>query len=383
MRKLISILTVHFGTNHGSALQSYALSSFLNNNWFETKVIDYVPRRYGLWASYYSARKGRYPLWVIILYFPAFLFKTYPNRRRFEKFLNAYVPLTERFTDQCELRQNPPKSDVYIVGSDQVWNDDYNGKDELSYYLNFVKNGKKIAYAASFGKPYPLPDKDIERIKDYISNFDLVSVRENDGVDILKQANINSYHVIDPTFLLTDKEWDSFSENSKLNMPANKYILVYVMDGVYDNLLNNACIIKEKTNFSVVVISFTKIKDSRIDNCYYKCTPVDFVKLVRNSEFVVTNSFHGTAFSIILKKLFLIVGKEKYNSRMVSLLQKLGLLQRFIKFDQVVDKNDLKSILVYDDVLDMQDNLNNWIDYSKRLLLDSINDEKYVKEPLV
>ena len=68
---------------------------------------------------------------------------------------------------------------------------------------------------------------------------------------------------------------------------------------------------------------------------------------------------------------------------MVSLLQKLGLLQRFIKFDQVVDKNDLKSILVYDDVLDMQDNLNNWIDYSKRLLLDSINDEKYVKEPLV
>ncbi len=383
MSKSIRILTIHFGTNHGSALQTFALSKFLNDNGFETKVIDYIPKRYRLWNNYYNSRKREHPLWILLLYFPIFAFKSLPNRLRFEKFLKACIPLTKRYTNPNELKQNPPKADIYIVGSDQVWNDDYNGKNELSYYLDFVENGKKIAYAASFGKSFPLIEEEIEKIRPYLSKFDLVTVREKDGVDILNQADINAFHVIDPTFFLTDEEWKMFSEDHKLDVPKEKYILVYVMDGVYDNLLKNACVIKEITNYSIVVVCFTKIKDSRVDKCFCNCTPIEFVKLIRNSEFVLTNSFHGTAFSINLKKRFLTIGKERYNSRMASLLQKLGLLQRFIKFDQVVDKNDLKSILVYDDVLDMQDNLNNWIDYSKRLLLDSINDEKYVKEPLV
>lgn len=375
MHKTISILTIHFGTNHGSALQAFALSRFLNNSAFDTKVIDYIPKRYGLWNNYYNSKKREHPLWILLLYFPLFAFRILPNRLRFESFLKANVPLTKRYTNRNELKQNPPKSDIYIAGSDQIWNDDYNGEQEFSYYLDFVKNGRKIAYAASFGKPFPLTEKEIEKIKPYLSKFDLVTVREKDGVDILNQADVRSFHVIDPTFFLADKEWEMFSKNSKLDIPKEKYILVYVMDGVYDNLLKNAYFIKEKTNYSIVVVCFNKIKDSRVNKCFYNCTPFDFVKLMQNSEFVLTNSFHGTAFSINLKKRFLTIGKERYNSRMISLLQKLGLLQRFIKFNQVVDNNDLKNLLVYDDILGMQDNLNNWIDYSKSLLLDAINEK--------
>ena len=163
MHKTISILTIHFGTNHGSALQTFALSKFLKKNAFETKVIDYIPKRYGLWTSYYNSKKREHSLWLLLLYFPIFAFKILPNRLRFEKFLKAYVPLTKRYTNQSELKENPPKSDIYIAGSDQIWNDDYNGEQEFSYYLDFVKNGRKIAYAASFGKPVPLTEKEIDK----------------------------------------------------------------------------------------------------------------------------------------------------------------------------------------------------------------------------
>ena len=315
----IGILTIHFGVNHGSVLQAYALNKFLSSSGNDVKTINYIPKRYRVWNTLYKEKRNKYPLFVLILYYPVALIRSYKGRYIFKTFLDDNLPLTNRIGNIDGLRKIASNFDCLIVGSDQVWNEDYNGKKETAYYLDFVpKEINKIAYAASFGKDKLSSESEYERIGKYLSSFSRLSVREEEGIEILSKMGLYATHVVDPVFLLDESEWLSFAnDNIKIN---GKYILVYVMDGLYDTLLINAELIKIKLGCKIVVVSFYKIIDKRIDIMLYNITPDSFVNLVHNSEFVITNSFHGTAFSILMGKRALIIGKNKYNSRIKSLL---------------------------------------------------------------
>jgi polysaccharide pyruvyl transferase WcaK-like protein len=335
---IIGIVTIHFGTNHGSALQSYALTRVLNKNGHNVKIIDYIPERYNAWKSLKERKASQYPQIIIFGYYLYTARKRMKIRRIFERFLINNVPLTRRYTKPDELKSNPPKADVYITGSDQVWNYDYNTQNDYTYFLDFVPKGKKkVSYAASFGKD-KLTDEEINEYLPMLRKFDAISVRESSALDILRAINCNGVNTLDPTFLIDKDEWVEIvgTTNNK-----NKYLLIYVMDGLYDKLLDCGEKIAQALGLKIYVVSFSRIKDKRIDKNFIYCNPFDFVRMMNEATFVVTNSFHGTAFSIILNKPFISVAKSKYNTRITCLLELFGLNSRFI-----VDNFDLNKALL-------------------------------------
>lgn len=369
--KKVNIITIHFGTNHGSVLQAYALSSYLKSIGCDAKIIDYVPERYKMWNSLVLRKRAQYPMPILMAYYPIFVLKSLRVRNLFDRFVKHNLNLTNRYNDNEELKKNPPKADVYVCGSDQVWNNDYNGSEDFSYFLDFIpKNGKRVAYAASFGKENISNQKYIDKIKFLLGFFDNISVREKDALDILEKMEIPSIHVVDPVFLLSKEQWFSFATPIRVK---ERYTLVYVMDGLYQELLEYAQKIKEQTGNKIYVVSFNKIKDNRIDKCYYLTNPKDFVGLVHNADTVVTNSFHGTAFSILFQKKFLTIGKEKYNSRMLSLLNKMSLSDHFVPTGEEVNGEKVMMLIQRDDIDNEEIKLQEWIELSKKFIHNSLD----------
>lgn len=368
--KCVKVITIHFGTNHGSVLQSYALSNYLKSVGSDTQVIDYVPARYKIWNSLVAKKRGQYPLPVLIAYYPFAILKSFRVRKMFEDFLKENLSLTKRYDNNEELKKSPPKADVYVTGSDQVWNNDYNGNSDYSYFLDFApKESKRIAYAASFGKENISEQNYINSIKPLLKAFDAISVREADAKILLNELEVPSKHVVDPVFLLTKEQWMSFSNPI---LKAESYILVYVMDGLYGELLDYAEKLKEQTGKKIYVVSFKKIKDERITKCFHMANPKDFVGLVAGADAVVTNSFHGTAFSVLFQKDFISIGKEKYNSRMISLLKKLGLESHFVPTGDNLSSDILIKTIKYNDVETVDKTLQEWIKQSKDFIEKSL-----------
>ena len=369
--KKIKIITIHFGTNHGSVLQAYALSTYLKSVGCDAQIIDYVPDRYKIWNSLVSKRREQYPLPVILAYYPIAVLKSFRIRKKFESFLKKNLELTARYSSNEKLKINPPAADAYISGSDQVWNNDYNGKNEFSYFLDFApEKSKRIAYAASFGKESISEEEYANKIKPLLQSFDAVSVRESDAQGILHEMEITSTHVVDPVFLLSKDQWKAFGNSRQSEEP---YILVYVMDGLYNELLDYAQKLKEKTGKKIYVVSFKKIKDERIAKCFHMANPKDFIGLVENADAVVTNSFHGTAFSVLFQKKFTSIGKERYNSRMISLLEKLDLKSHFVASGMNLSGEVIEKTIQRNNIENVDKKLQEWIKTSKEFLGNSLN----------
>lgn len=325
-------ITIHFGVNHGSALQTYALSKHLTKEGHDVSVIDYIPERYKLWNT---IKDKRAPLVIKIAYYLIIYPSRITKRRTFEKFLSDNVKLTKRFNEE-ELMYNPPKADAYIAGSDQIWNKDYNGDGEYSYFLPFSKaDGNKIAYAASFGRN-EIDKEEKAEIIPFIKKIKHISVREDSGLKILKECGIDrGITVLDPTLLLNSEEWREIA--CKKNN-SERYLLVYVMDHKFEKLIDYGEKIANRLNLKIYVISFKKIKDKRIDRNYTNINPSEFLNLFDNASYVVSNSYHGILFSINFKKNFVAVAKHNYNTRIESILQLLKLEDRFVYNDFNIKK---------------------------------------------
>lgn len=368
--KSVGVITIHYGVNHGSALQSFALCTYLKKIGCDAHLINYIPPRYRFWNEYFQDRKKRHSIFAILAFYPIYCLREMPNRLRFKRFTKKFLPLTREYRTNKELLKKPPQFDLYLVGSDQVWNMDYNGLTEKSYFLNFVSDSnKKNAYASSFGKSYPLSSEEMDFIIPFLKDFRTITVREKDGVDILNSAGIVSTHVVDPVFLLNRQEWMSFCSDNISKFPKNKeYILVYVMDGEYERLFDVASRFSKKMNCPIYAVSFTKIVDSRIEKCFYDFAPQGFVDILSKASLIVTNSFHGTAFSVLFGKRFIVCEKGQYNSRMRSLLQRINCQRRCIAIDQQIDENIVSSIIGSNDLIKASIILEEWIKNSKAIL---------------
>ncbi|MCM1500290.1 MAG: polysaccharide pyruvyl transferase family protein [Clostridium sp.] len=373
--KKIKILTIHFGVNHGSVLQAYALSKYLSNNGFDAKIIDYIPKRYSLWTNL-EKKKGQYPVFILIAYYLILCLRLYPKRYMFRHFCKKNLMLTNCIKGADGLKDISDDGDVFVAGSDQVWNEDYNGTDDFSYYFDFLPDCKKrVAYAASFGKSELFPEKYGKIVINYLRKFDAIGVREIDGVNKLAHYGIEAVHVTDPTMLLNKEEWRDFSKTSIYRRLRNKpYILVYVMDGIYEKLLDLAKMIKKRYGYMIIVLAFYRIADPSIDKMLHWADPKDFVALVDGAECVVTNSFHGTAFSIIFEKPSIICGKKNYNSRMLGTLCRLGLERNFVGFDKILSHEEMFELIENKERMQKaQLELMDWIGESKEFLLEALN----------
>ncbi len=342
----VKTITIHYGVNYGSALQTYALCKVLQKMGHEVEVINYVPLKYNLWNEFSADKIGKYPALIILGAFAIKAPEKIIRRRKFSSFLKEYVPLTKKYTSTKELKDIFSNEDLFIVGSDQVWNFDYNGNEDYTYFLDFVKDKNRcISYAASIGK-MDLSVTEEDLMKHFLCDFKSISVREDYCVEQMNKIGLVAKHVLDPTLLLSSEDWnelidcdDEFDE---------KYILVYVMDFLHQDLLRIAEQIKRLFGFKIYLVSFSKINDDIIDRQFIFATPKMFLSLVKNASYVVTNSFHGVAFSVNYNKQFIAVGKSKYNVRIQSLLRQFNLNDRFVLPNEHVDEKIINEMINYE-----------------------------------
>lgn len=337
--KKIGTITFHSSYNFGSCLQAYALQEFVNKI---TKCnYEIINLRNNTQKYYYLScyeKKGLKNFIKRIIYI--FEYKNFKLRRiNYELFINNYLNITKEVNKEELSTLN---YDYYISGSDQIWN--INCFDfDWNYYLEFVKKGKKISYAASFG---PISNKyivnDVKRIKNNLLQYDFISVREPSSYDIVNDiANIKPNINVDPTLLLEKKDYEKLISNRLIK---GKYIYLYDI-GCKKEYYELAKKISKITNMKVVVTkdNIKLVFNKNFVKCYY-AGPKEFLNLINNAELVLSSSYHGTLFSIIFEKPFYTLNGDK-DLRIKNILKLLHLDSRIINSDNYIDKiKDINNI---------------------------------------
>lgn len=320
----VGIITFHRAVNYGAALQAYALQRAIEKKGHEVEIIDY---RCPKIESDVSPMAGFADGERFVSATKKCVFRI-RKKMAFSGFFRKYVNLSAKAESQADLSKLSEKYDVIYTGSDQVWNYGCSGSD-TAYFLDFVKdNHKKNAYAASFGMD-KLSDDDPFDYKTLLTDFNCISVREKSAVSIIENVSgRQSEVVLDPTLLLDKKEWKNVVAKRPIK---EKYIFVYYIRKPKD-LLKYANELSEKTGYKIINAK------SSIE-FFKKCSPSDFLSWIYYSEYFVTNSFHGTVFSLVFHKKFAIElnnGKDT-NNRSKELLDLVGV-------DRDTDRLDVEAI---------------------------------------
>lgn len=326
--KKIAILTFHASHNYGSVLQAYALSKQLKLLGYEAEIINL---RNEAQKEAYKIIKNNMKMHHKI--FSLLVYKKLKKRfDHYERFIKFVLPIsTKEYKSGDQLRSETLDYDIYICGSDQIWNphcQDF----ETAYYLDFVdKKQKKISYAPSLGRTEFTNDQ-LDIIKRLIEDFHRISVREKQGAEILRKLTDKEISIVcDPVLLLEKKYWDEFCVLPKINKP---YILTYFLENNHGDkqLLDK---IKTKTRYKVIALN-EYLRD--YFKPYYHAfdsSPEQFVGLFKYASFIYTNSFHGTVFATIFNKPFLTAIAKNQKStinnndcRKIDYLELVGLKSR-------------------------------------------------------
>lgn len=323
----IKTITCHDVYNVGASLQAYALLKYLTKQGHDVEIIDYKPDYLSKHYNFLAINNPKYEKNLIlkclyvVLKFPKRLI-AYPGKKKFDKFREEYLKLTKRYKSLDELKQNPPMADLYIAGSDQIWNTIFpNGKDG-AFYLDFgPQDVKRASYAASFATDkIALGWK--EQVKIWLNKLDKISVREKSSIKILEQLEIKGETVLDPVFLLTVDQWKELIKNRT----RTKNVFVYDFD---ENELIKKISLEVKRSYESRILSFFNVDYSN-ENLKYP-GPLEFIESIYNSEVIISNSFHATVFSLIFNKEFIVIKRnENINVRMIELLKLVGLEDRII-----------------------------------------------------
>ena len=228
----IRIITCHDVYNAGASLQAYALMQYLKDCGHEVKIIDYKPdylsRHYSLKAVNNPEydRAGIREIYLLVK-MPGRIKKLFSKRKyRFDAFRKNALELTDTTYRTCEELKNIEEADLYLAGSDQIWNPIFpNGKDP-AFFLQFTEKGRRASYAASFAVD-ELKEEDRQRMKKWLKSFDAVSVREQTGAALVKQMGLQSQRNCDPVFLLKQCQWKKILPETETN---KKYVLLYDFD---------------------------------------------------------------------------------------------------------------------------------------------------------
>lgn len=368
----IGIVTIHNSPNYGASLQAFALYKFIEQSHYSCEIIDLL-RPYH--AEYISSKKykpyfqchrkplkNRFKAFVKKIFHiksPSELFALHHEKEialrqsRFEDF-NAQIKLTHKYFSIDDLYQNPPEYDIYISGSDQIWNP-AQPYCLAPYFLSFVKNkGKKIAYASSIGLS-KIPSAVEGDFKCWLSDYDKIMVREIEAKTIIEPLiHKNVSVVLDPTYLLGSAYWQSVARKPAIQ---TKYIFCFTLN--YNELLLNYSyqIATDKGLMLVTLGHSAKDTQSTKFISILDAGPLEWLGLIQHAELVLTDSFHGTVFSTLLAKNFAtyIAGTSARGSRITHLLSLLGLSSHLLSpelsqsaetlFTQPLERTDLDHVI--------------------------------------
>lgn len=334
--KKTATITFHAAHNYGSNLQAYALQQTLLSLGCENEIINLRTFRQKDSYNIFTKRRG-----IKYLFKNFFRLLHYRDLKkahnRFEYFINNKLVLTKEFNSCEELNLTHFDFDYYIAGSDQIWNPIPSDFD-WAYYLTFVHKGKKISYAPSFGQLASIGDKHTtEKIAEELAKFEAISVREQGAADNVKQLlGISPTIVLDPTLLIPKEHWLDLVKDKK-RIIVGDYILFYTLFADKERLR----IVKKISkilNIPIVTSNFSNQYD--VINPFIKCYdagPLEFLTLIRDAKLVVSSSFHGTVFSILLNTPFFAINGMQ-DARISTLLKTVGLENRSISLEDVSEK---------------------------------------------
>ena len=316
----VGILTFHDAHNYGAVLQAYALKKYIKKLGYDVKIINYhhktIPDGF--------PREGHEVRWD-----------------KFNKFIQELTDHEQKvYTTEEELEKLD--IDFWICGSDQIWNTEITRGFNKGFFLDFNTKGKKISYAVSMGIP-ELPKNEEEDFKQSINKLDCISVREESLKNYAEKFTEKEVtKTLDPTLLLNAEDYNDLIMENKYG----DYILIYAL-GPDERLTKIAKKIAEKKNIKII-----ELNDKKQENYFCEqisdAGPEEFLTLFKNAKAVVTNSFHGTIFSIIFQKEFYTITRLNRNSRMENILDIVEMRDRLIdkieEIDNVKEQNYERAI---------------------------------------
>ena len=388
-KKKIGIVTYwESNDNYGQQLQCWALQYYLRSQGYNAFLI----RQY-VWPPMSKTLIKRIKSWIKniianILYithlayvpFIAKYFKFCLNketcRRRFPLFRRKHLKMTKIYDHPHKLVQNPPQADVYITGSDQVWNYSMPEEPLSNFFLQFGEDSvKRISYAPSIGHAN-IPDSLTEKLSDYLSRFSAISVRESSAVSLVEKLGYHATSVLDPTMLLCADDYLKLAKNEK----GKKSVFIYSMNYESRDDIPFDAIRQFATNHELPIIvtpgsGYTQAKELFEEVKYSYATIPQWITHIANAELVVTASFHGVVFAILFHRSFIytpLKGQHaSANNRVLDLLHELGLsTQIYSKSIEIgcyeISKEQWQNAI---------NKLNVLINHSKRYLVTAIDGE--------
>lgn len=382
-KKNIGIFSWYKSTNYGTCLQAYALNQFLKNHNYNAYFVEGIKYYYGL----------HNPLETIFAVFKKYInkFKKHPNSEyKFEdinkdlqvKYIQRKLKNT-KFSEtkmiihtnksRTEYNQMLENTNVFITGSDQIWNPDYVSPNSL---LAFAKNNKKIAYASSIGVDR-IPFFKRGMYKKYLSRFYKIGVREKTAeIELSKLLNKEVTTVLDPTFLLNRNDWAKIIDKDKCEiLPKNKYIFCYFIgkNREWEKQIKEYA---EKNGYEV----FCALSESYIMPDVGISKPElgveEFINYLMHADIVATDSFHAVALSVNFNKNFAVfkrfkdTDKKSQNSRIIDILSTFKLSNQLVDGDNTIDKVLVKCI----NYSETNNILNEFKSISEKFLIDAIEE---------
>lgn len=362
----VKIITCHNVYNYGASLQAYALQETIKTMGQSCEIVDYNP-----WYLY-----DRYQFWNIgnkkweknlftkfVYYIGKFPDKLRLERRKhcFEKFNDGYFNMTkERYYTHEELQQCA--CDVLICGSDQIWNPLVENGNDGAFFGEYLKTKKVISYAASIGVD-KIPEEKKVWFKSKLNGLAAVSVRERSVQNELQGLGIPDVKwCIDPVYLLDKRSW---IEKLKLKLNTEKYMLIYMFEG---DKQSEEIIRFAAEKMSLKIYSINSSRCSFADRNFHISGPKEFLELLMNATIILTNSFHGVAFSIIFRKQFWTLERKGLNRRIADMLDFAGLDNR------VLTKANVKEINLQEKI--------DYVDAEKCISLRIKESKRYLKSCL-
>lgn len=330
--KKVGTITFHWATNYGAVIQAYALQMFLKQNGIETEIINYLPfQNIALRNIDWIRRRD---------------FDAIKRERAIKRFREKNLTVSRhKYRSYKTLRSAADSYCAIVSGSDQVMNFSFlqyaeRGKMTPSYYLSFAgEKTKKIAYAASFGTDR-IPSTYADFVKEELDSFSWVSVREGSACTMLKDIGIESEIVVDPTMLVEREIYETLIDEEHVSR-----------NGAFSYILHKNQVEAHRCESKIIKIfgeKKTVTGDYSVEN---------WLRNIRSSSFIVTNSFHATVFALLFHTPFITVSVEgsKMDNRLLTLLNMVGLEDRFFK---AYDESKINTLL--------QKNVN-WEDVDKRM----------------
>lgn len=349
----IGILTQPLYDNYGGLLQAYALKEVLKSLGHDVVIVNRqkpLRKKWRLVGSFVKFElKGRKPI------------NKQPLTKAQKKiisektlaFIAQYIPEQSKLITSTKTMKllNKEKFDAFVVGSDQCWRPQYS-PDIKNYFLDFTKNNKRIkriSYAASFGtENWEFLKKETKECKKLLEKFDAISVREDSAISLIKHnlGRSDVTHVLDPTMLLEKSQYQELIKKAGLSK-SNGNLNIYVLDksiekNIFIESVENRLGLKKFEVMPKKRIQDTLVTNATIADFQFPST-IEWLQGFQDAKFVITDSFHGTLFSILFNVPFIAIGNQKRGmSRFESLLKMFGFSDRLVTD---VDKADLNYLL--------------------------------------